>query len=351
MTQYATDFSEYTTGQAPSDWTKRFAANFTWSVESDTSATGGKLIQGFSESSNDRNGLSWDVIDNDSNRADVEIFMRVRFPGAIDAAEILAMARGSGSTSNANTYRHGPRPVFNNIESNKYVNGSFGTIDQQSFNFSSGVFYNVLVQVIGTSQRVKAWQVGNSEPTFNSQSGIDGTDTDISGVGWVGLFRFRVQPVDIDFFGAGTGTDSAPRSVTVSTPTLSNATATPDGSSGYTGTVDTNTGSGTLYHVVTQSTTTPSVAQIKAGEDDTGAAADASGSQTIGSTGTKSVAGSSLTTGTTYYIHYSHTDGSEDSSPVTSSSFTPQASIAVPTNLSVSNITSTSATLDWTAGT
>jgi len=85
-------------------------------------------------------------------------------------------------------------------------------------------------------------------------------------------------------------------------------------------------GSGTLYAVVTQSATTPSHAQIVAGQDHLGAAADWSGSQAVSGTGTQTLtpAPSGLTAATGYWTHFSHL-GDAASTPVSAAGFTTDA--------------------------
>jgi hypothetical protein len=88
----------------------------------------------------------------------------------------------------------------------------------------------------------------------------------------------------------------------------------------------TDEGNGTLYAVVTTSATQPTVGQIKAAQDHTGAAAPWGGSQAISSTGAKTIGASGLTAATTYYAHLVHTDAAaNDSNRVTSASFTTSA--------------------------
>lgn len=72
------------------------------------------------------------------------------------------------------------------------------------------------------------------------------------------------------------------------------------------------------YWVVTTSATQPTAAQIRAGQDHTGAAASLSGSVSINTAGTKTI-GHSLTPGT-YYLHVVQDTPSGYSSAVTSSS-------------------------------
>lgn len=115
----------------------------------------------------------------------------------------------------------------------------------------------------------------------------------------------------------GTPPDTTP-------PTLSSPTATATGTTTGSGTVTTNEG-GTGYVVVTQSATKPSVAQIQAGQDNTGAAADYSANKAF-TIGVNSFNFTGLTVDIPYYAHYQEQDSSgNDSTVVTSSSFTPSA--------------------------
>lgn len=110
----------------------------------------------------------------------------------------------------------------------------------------------------------------------------------------------------------------------VTAPTLSSPTAVETSDTTADLGVDTNEGNGTLYWVVTQSSTGPSAAQVKAGQDHTGSAADDSGSQAVSGTGTQAISGGAtgLTAETTYYAHFMHEDAATNQSDVeTSASF------------------------------
>ena len=121
--------------------------------------------------------------------------------------------------------------------------------------------------------------------------------------------------LDYDFTGGGGGDTTA--------PTLSNPAGTATGSTTADGTVDTDEGNGTLYAVVTTSSTNPSAAQVKAGQDHTGAAASYADSQAISTTGTKTFNASGLSPSTAYYFHFMHEDAATNQSSVASSaSFT-----------------------------
>lgn len=109
-------------------------------------------------------------------------------------------------------------------------------------------------------------------------------------------------------------------------PTLSSAVGTETGATTATVGATTDEANGTLYVVVTTSATQPSIAQIKAGDDHTGANAVYASSQAISSTGAKTFNATGLTAETTYYAHLVHTDAAaNDSSRISSASFTTDA--------------------------
>lgn len=103
-------------------------------------------------------------------------------------------------------------------------------------------------------------------------------------------------------------------------PTLSSPSAAETGDTTASLSVSTDEANGTLYWVVTQSATSPSAAQVKAGQDHTGSAADDSGSQAVTATGTQNAGASGLAEQTTYYAHLMHEDAATNQSSVASSS-------------------------------
>jgi len=145
-------------------------------------------------------------------------------------------------------------------------------------------------------------------------------------------FGGQTESVSITSWGGGGG-DTTP-------PVLSNPTGTKAGSSGGVGGVSTNEGNGTLHWVVTTSATTPSAAQIKAGQTHTGAAAADSGSQTVTDTGTLSTSpsASGLQDDTNYRFHFVQTDtAGNDSNTATSPIFRtdPQGSAVGTLNITI----------------
>lgn len=123
-------------------------------------------------------------------------------------------------------------------------------------------------------------------------------------------------------------------------PILSAATAIETAATTADGTVTTDEADGTLYWVVTQSATSPSVAQIQAGQNHLGAAADDSGNQVISSTGIKTANATGLLAGNEYYFHYQHADSDSNDSTVLSTSYSillGAPTLSVPTGVASSD--------------
>ncbi len=101
-------------------------------------------------------------------------------------------------------------------------------------------------------------------------------------------------------------------------PVLSAPQAAAAGSSGATASVSTNEAGGTLYAVLSRSPVAPTPAQLRAGQDDSGATADWAGSQPVGAAGvqTLSPAPAGLAAGTTYYAHFLQDDAAGNASAV-----------------------------------
>lgn len=129
-----------------------------------------------------------------------------------------------------------------------------------------------------------------------------------------------VQIRAINSVGAGAASDikSATPTADVTAPVLTSPVDTASGANGATGSVTTDEGNGTLYWVVTTSATAPTKAQVKAGQNHLGAAAAASGSQAISSTGAKNITASGLTPSTAYWAHFMHEDAATNQSNVVS---------------------------------
>ncbi len=98
-------------------------------------------------------------------------------------------------------------------------------------------------------------------------------------------------------------------------PQLSGASAAPVGETGYSGTVTTDTGAGTLYWMVSTSPTPPAIGPLKAAN-----------SQPITEPGAQAVSGGTLSAATAYHLHFVQEDAAgQDSAIVSSPVFTTNA--------------------------
>jgi len=200
MSTYFTDFSEYSTGSAPSDWAFPWNANDTWTVET---ASGTYYL--YCNDPDSVQCIKWDDIDSDGERQDIEILYLWE---SSDGQFPMALGRGSGTGSNWYGYMlGGTSSVFRCY---KHVNSTtLSTVASATLSFSGNTKYWVRFRVNGTSLKGRVWADGGSEPeTWD----IDATDSDVSGDGFAG---YRISAGNNKTFrvyqnGVGTNGDSAP---------------------------------------------------------------------------------------------------------------------------------------------
>jgi len=235
-----------------------------------------------------------------------------------------------------------------------YNAGSFSSNEKSQVLAGEGWYrFRVLHDPNASTDRHKLWVWADADPEPSTPLAINQLSIlSASAAGGLGVGLFSAQEAYLDWISFGTGTDdaddlSAPQATT---PTLSSPSATGTGSGGFSASVSTNVGSGTLYYVVTESATAPSATQVKAGQDNAGSPATVSGSQAVSASGAQQVTGTGITDDVTYYVHFVHTANTNDSGVATSAGFLNEAPLLAPTNLSATSITETTARLSWTRG-
>ena len=117
-------------------------------------------------------------------------------------------------------------------------------------------------------------------------------------------------------------------------PVLSSPVDTTTGETTASGSVSTTGTSGTLYAVITTSSTSPTAAQVKAGQNHLGASAVVAKSQAVSGSGVQTITGgfTGLTASTAYYAHYMHENIAAQQSNVSSADgFTTDAPAALHT--------------------
>ncbi len=115
-------------------------------------------------------------------------------------------------------------------------------------------------------------------------------------------------------------------------PVLTNPTDASAGTSFATLTVDTDEANGTLYVVATTSSTAPSKARVKLGQDNSGVAAAYASSQAITTTGTKTFNATGLQSSTAYTAFFMHEDDSTNQSNVSSGNGFTTDAVAAPSS-------------------
>lgn len=212
MATYSNDFSGYTAGGAPSGWTDRWSSSWTTLVQDDRADCYGDQYLALDASADAWKLLSWDTIDTDPNRNNVEILARFRL-GAIaqNDKQICLIGRGSGSGSTENAYLLTVNG--NTFEIGKLVSGSYTTLDS----LATGLigewddrWYWLRIRVNGSAIQARYWDDRKEEPW---EWLIEATDTSITGNGWVGLGQwdgFSGLYSMVDTVSVGTNGDSAP---------------------------------------------------------------------------------------------------------------------------------------------
>jgi hypothetical protein len=208
MATYQTNFSGYTVNVQPSDWTARWVtSNNTWAARAKAGAEGGQTLEQTS-TVDARRLLSWDAIDVDADRDDVEILARFRTTSTT-VDQLRLIARGSGAAAAEGAYFLGFAGSGDTLYLNKYVAGVSTAIGSGvAITYATNTWYWLRFRVNGTSLSGKFWQDGEDEPSAWT---ITGTDASIAAAGWVGVGVFESNGTkDFDYVSIGTNGDPAP---------------------------------------------------------------------------------------------------------------------------------------------
>ena len=217
--EYALDTDLKTVG-----WTERWSNPSTDSWLIKEPEPGVKVIQYTKASaSTSRVGLSWDVIDSDAGRADVEAIFVARSSESLQTS-IRTLMRASGSAGSETGYAPGLTLAANVAYTfNGYVGGSTESVG--SGTEISGTQYLTWiahrVRINGNSFYSKTWIPADpANPVADEPAGWarTGTSTAVSAAGWVGLFRFDHGNHEIRALAFATGGDTATFTAPSSTP-------------------------------------------------------------------------------------------------------------------------------------
>jgi hypothetical protein len=209
VAQFFTNFSEYTTGVAPADWTARWVtSNVTYTVQADAGATGGKVLRAV-VTSTARHAISWDDV-GDQDHVEVLLKMRVSTIGT-DVSIQGPIARGSGAAASETGYAVvaiSASVGLDRLDLREFNAGAFSdTQATGSMVWTANTWYWVRVRANGTSFAWHMWEDGEAEGgTFAEQT--DATTAS----GWAGLLAATAATHEFDIFSVGTNGDAAPSS-------------------------------------------------------------------------------------------------------------------------------------------
>ena len=207
MAQYFTDFSEYPTGLAPSDFSERWgAAGVPLTVKDEAGATGGKYLEVDSSSVKAATLIAWDILDSDPDTADIELLTRYRSSGFQFDTVGLAL-RGSGNSAATATAdllyiwdgSKGKHSLYNDgtySNKNPYI----------TISVAPDTWVNQRSRATGTQLQSKFWLGELADEPLDWQ--VTGYST--FGAGFAGLYPYRDFVFGYDMLSVGTNGDTAP---------------------------------------------------------------------------------------------------------------------------------------------
>jgi len=185
---FETDFSEYSTGSPPSDWTEHFHTTaFDLDIVTSPADTGGKSLEFDMTTLSQRAAASWDDVGLQYNG---EILCKVRWPTS--AAYLIGPAmRIGGSDTDESCYFVFTDDTNNRIILYKFKNASGTSLDTYSITLAIDTWYWIRMRVEEDNIKIRIWADGGSEP---GSWHIDYTETgtnQIFSMGKIGLFNFN----------------------------------------------------------------------------------------------------------------------------------------------------------------
>ena len=188
LSTFSNDFSEYTAGQFPQNWTGRDAYHLNTKVINDSSYKGGKAYEVQSTSTGHR-VVSWDE---PGNLSDVRIYSQAKIGS--DYVPYYVAGRG---IANDSYYRLQVRNT-NLLEIVVMDNGlQWPPVAATSFDYNSGDRVNLLFEVKNQTLRGKAWHEGTDEP---DNWMVSTTEENINKSGWTGVGRLHTGTTYVDTF-------------------------------------------------------------------------------------------------------------------------------------------------------
>lgn len=252
-----------------------------------------------------------------------------------------------------------------NVVRSRWIDTAADTLSMLTVNNAVRTYVLRATSPASGLEKVHAWVsgvTGSGDTADYISSGQNYTSTDLdtaflsSSGGTVRVSDFVIWPEELTDAQCHALAETGIRATLdtdTNAPIVSSATVTSITSSGATIGASTDEANGTAYVVVSTSSTTPTAAQIIAGQTHTGSAAPYAGSVAITATGIFSKAATGLSPSTAYYGHIVHRDAANNNSnTITTAQFTTSAGgdVTPPTisGITVTAITSSGAAVTTT---
>lgn len=208
MAKYSTDFSEYTAGVAPADWTNRWHSGGGFTVE-DTGDSF-RVLQLITGASDGRLLWSWDDLDSDINSNNIEVVSVWRAVGGAPSADSFWPCRvqGSGNSTSETAYSASLGGTQSLARPHLYNNASSSFLGPgTSFVPELDTFYRVTFTANAGTQTLK---VATEEDPSTLLVDLTTNDSTLSATGLVGVGAFAAGTTQQwSFFSVGTAGEAA----------------------------------------------------------------------------------------------------------------------------------------------
>lgn len=213
-----TNFSEYTTGLQPHDWSQHWVTtDQTWAVREKTGTDGGKVVEQ-TATTGARRFLRWDKPG--ATLADVEVVSRVRnndVSNFVTQNSLLARASGTATLSTQNGYQCRIQPIETTwyLQLVEFKSGTATLLTNPGHNLSArgytgGQWLWIRFRVIGNVLQGRAWFDHETEPEAWHLTFTDTVNPISSGGIGLSCFSALGGPRDFDVFGVGFDGQTAP---------------------------------------------------------------------------------------------------------------------------------------------
>jgi hypothetical protein len=221
VTRYITQWDDATVaGGLPVGWTRRWQAsvnpaNAVPDVVYKRLIVKRRAVSYKEAATNFPAAITYDALDTDANRANIEILTAVKVDQTSPSADFCLWTRGTGTTAGTeNAYRaqlsFSTSSAPNQVFLVKIIAGAATVITSAGFTFDSTKTYWARFRVNGTTLSLFVWAEGTDEPTTPT---LTASDAAVAAAGFTGFQWTRPALANqigyVNFFSVGTNGDTA----------------------------------------------------------------------------------------------------------------------------------------------